>query len=226
MCRLLLVQSSHEFDPSPYLERFAELCRTSTEYQGHGWGVTRRSSDDEPWDRYRSLTPIWEDDVTRFEPARSILAHARSAFRDEDIVLENNMPFVNDEWCYAFNGELRGVRVRAEGRTGAARIWNLIQRAQSTGLSMHDALERTVAMLTRQSQYIRAINIFMTNGATVLGHSTFNESPEYFTLQRWDSADGRTRLVCSEQFPVPSSSDRNPEASAWVPVPNNTTFSW
>jgi len=36
------------------------------------------------------------------------VAHARSAFEDKDIVVENNMPFTDGERVFIFNGELRG----------------------------------------------------------------------------------------------------------------------
>jgi glutamine amidotransferase len=229
MCRLLLVQSRQPLNPAVYLEPFADACRASREYQGHGWGITSHTTDPSAtWDRYRTLTPIWDDDLAQLGTTRSFLAHARSAFRDEDIAVENNMPFVAGRWSYGFNGELRGVRVRAPGRTGAARIWNMIQRAQtSAGLSMHEAIERTVAVLVRQSVYVRAMNIFITDGENALVHSSFNESPDYFTLHHCSTGNDDVRIVSSEPFALPahgaSSAEETPR---WIPVPNHSTMAW
>ncbi len=179
-------------------------------------------------DHYKSISPIWEDDHTPFGPTNVLLVHARSAFRDEDIVLTNNMPFVSDRWSFAFNGELRGVRVKAKGRTGAARIWNLIQRAHRTsGLSMSEAVTRTVAMLEKRSDYIRAVNILLTDGTRVILHSTFNESSDYFTLHQHAAADGNLIVTSSEPFDLSHAFQATDNISPqWQPVRNRTTLAW
>ena len=82
--------------------------------------------DGERWERYRTTTPVWEDDLTRFGAQHQFVAHARSAFRNEGIEEANNMPFVDAERAFVFNGELRGVRSTEPGRIGAEKLFNLL----------------------------------------------------------------------------------------------------
>ena len=114
------------FDANPWIDAFAERCRASHEYQGHGWGAAWRT--DGGWDRTRSIDPIWEPGRTPVPEASVVVVHARSAFRNEGIVVENNMPFLASDLAFAFNGELRGVRLSAPGETGAARLLHLLER--------------------------------------------------------------------------------------------------
>ena len=80
------------------------------------------------WKHYKSLKPIWEDDLRQFGSSDLFLVHARSAFRDEGICIDNNMPFYDDKHVFVFNGELRGVRIKSQGRIGAEKIFNYIKR--------------------------------------------------------------------------------------------------
>ena len=136
MCRILGIQADTLIDASPWIEAFGLRCRDSNEFQGHGWGMSWYV--DGGWQRYRSLRPIWEDRVELPE-SRIVLVHARSAFRNEDIAVENNMPFLSGELesspgdrhgarAFAFNGELHGVRLTVPGVTGAARLFHLLER--------------------------------------------------------------------------------------------------
>ncbi len=147
MCRLLALRAAEPFDPIPWIAPFAERCRESKEYQGHGWGVSWW--DGKRWERYRSLTPIWEDVPDRLPAASLVLVHARSAFRNEGIVVENNMPFLEDRLAFAFNGELRGVRLSAPGETGAARLFHLLRRFRAS--SAGDGAGRPGRALTSAS---------------------------------------------------------------------------
>ena len=42
MCRLLAVRDRTPFAIEPHLDRFAQICKDSKEYQGHGWGFAKR----------------------------------------------------------------------------------------------------------------------------------------------------------------------------------------
>ena len=117
MCRLLWLRAEEPFEVSPHLQKFGTLCQNSEEYQGHGWGCSWMSEGQ--WRFHHTLSPIWEDNLNSFGKTRLFLAHARSAFRDEGIVVENNMPFCQDNEVFIFNGELSGVRIREQGRIGA-----------------------------------------------------------------------------------------------------------
>lgn len=191
MCRFLVLRGERPFDPSPLLSRFRERCRVSPEYQGHGWGIAFRTSGELA--RYRSLTPIWDDDPPLPPEVDLLVVHARSAFRNEGIELENNMPFYRGAWSFVFNGELRGVRVQAPGRTGAEKIFHLtLERARD---SVEAALVATDRYLRARSRYVRAMNVALTDGEAIYAHCRFSERPDYFTLH-WRA--GELSGVCSE----------------------------
>jgi len=207
MCRFLLIKDEQEFNPRQMLEEFAEACHISPEYQGHGWGLCWRSNG--TLHHHHSLKPIWEDSMPEIGATRAILAHARSAFRDQDIAVENNMPFVAGRWAFAFNGELHGVRLQQEGRTGAAKILNLI-----TGLDRGDtadAFTRAISVIRRRSAHIKALNMVLTDMDTVMLCSEFSERPDYFTVHAHQEPG---RLAISSA-PLPSLSE-------WRSIPNGT----
>src|SRR5262245_61052563 len=104
MCRLLLVKSDHEFAITEQLQRFAYIAKHSKEFQGHGWGCAY--TENGVWKHYKNIQPIWEDRFENFDRSRLLLAHARSAFRNEGIAVENNMPFFDERRVFIFNGEL------------------------------------------------------------------------------------------------------------------------
>lgn len=219
MCRILALQADRPLDPVPWFEPFAERCRQSKEYQGHGWGVAWRV--EHGWARYRSLRPIWEDRLPDDCRSGLLLVHARSAFRDEGIEIENNMPFVSGPLAFAFNGELRGVRLSAPGATGAARLSWMLGRfrasAHGDGLA---AMRRLDGVVTARSEYVRALNVVASDGVDVWVNARFSEDPDYFTLQRVDaatSAAGTVHAVSSERFDVPGL------PLVWTPIANRTT---
>ena len=90
MCRLLLIKSESEFEIKPFLENFSLISQNSVEYQGDGWGCTYLENNE--WVRYKNIKPVWEDDLTKFGKSKLFIAHARSAFKDEGITVDNNMP--------------------------------------------------------------------------------------------------------------------------------------
>ena len=91
MCRLLLVHNKKGFYPHQHLSAFKEMSRNSREFQGHGWGCAWLDKDSQ-WGQYHNIEPVWET-TEEFPKTTLFLAHARSAFRDEGIIVENNMPF-------------------------------------------------------------------------------------------------------------------------------------
>ena len=195
MCRLLLVHSRDPFDPAPHLQAFAEISRNSREFQGHGWGCAVLSGSG--WSVHRDIRPVWEDDLGRFPPTTRLLAHARSAFRNEAIAVENNMPFTDGETVFLFNGELHGVRLKAEGRIGAEKVFNVIRR--SAGGKGLEALRRAVRVIESRSRYVKAMNIIVSDAANAWVSSLFNEDADYFTLRR--RVRGGVTVVCSEPYP-------------------------
>lgn len=194
MCRLLAVKGAGPFEIAPYLERFAAAARASREYQGDGWGCAFLH--DGAWQLYRSTNPIWDDAARSLGDTTLLLAHARSAFDTQGPRIEHTMPFVAGRLAFAFNGELRGVRLRAAGRIGAEKLFTLVR-----GLANGDpgrALARAAALVRSRSEYVRAANVVLSDGARLWVRSEFVEQPDYFTLH---VAERRGRVaVCSERL--------------------------
>ena len=243
MCRILLVRSKTPFAIADELRPFASIAQHSREYQGHGWGcswLTESSANSDsqtsrsqtsgadnsvsdtadgnnsgvPWQHYHNIQPVWQDDLTQFASTTTLLVHARSAFRDEGIAVENNMPFTDGESVFIFNGELRGVKIKSEGRIGAEKIFNYIRRMDKG--DKLQALDKAVTIINRRTQYVRAMNILMSDGKQCLVSSTYNEDPDYFQMHR--SVHAGVERVCSEPFTL--NGDVNPH---WEPVVNLTT---
>ena len=207
MCRLLCVKNRQPFDIGQRLAHLAGIAENSPEYQGHGWGCAYLV--DGEWRVYHNIKPIWEDDLDQFGATTLLLGHARSAFRDENIVVENNMPFHDDRYVFAFNGELRGVRIAAEGRIGAEKIFNYIKRFDKGDMAA--AMRKGMDIIVRRTRYVRAMNMIIADKENVYVGSVYNEDPEYFRLRA---------LGDSEGFTV--SSETVAEGPAWRMVPNDT----
>ncbi len=209
MCRLLFAKSDKPFSIHSLLKPFAELSRTSREYQGHGWGFAWL--DRAEWRQYHDIEPVWEDDLSRFGKTSLLLAHARSAFRDEGIIVENNMPFSDGKSVFIFNGELRGVKIKSEGRIGAEKIYNYIRRFDNG--DQKAALGKAVGIIKKRSSYVRAMNIIMSDGQQHSLSISYSEDPDYFQMHE-KQADN-IKLICSQPFPG--------EAD-WQPIANNQTI--
>ena len=207
MCRLLLVKSETKFSIAAELQRFAAIAAHSKEFQGHGWGCSYLENG--TWRHYKNIKPIWEDDLSGFGESRLLVAHARSAFKDEGITIENNMPFHDDRYVFIFNGELRGVRIAEQGRIGAEKIFNFIKRFNHG--NMLEALTRGTGIIRKRSKYIRAMNIIIAERDCAYLASFFNEDPDYFTLH-YRRAPGKTIVA----------SDPLPGYDHWDKVPNET----
>ena len=209
MCRILYARAEADFAISELLAPFAELSRHSSEFQGHGWGCAWREGGS--WRQYHDIRPIWEDDLSQFGSTRLLLVHARSAFRDEGIVVENNMPFSDGESVFIFNGELRGVRIRSEGRIGAEKIYNYIRRFDKGDKCA--ATAKAVDIIKKRSTYVRAMNLILSDGVQSCLSTNYSENPGYFQMHQ--KQDGGLHLVCSEPF----AGDRG-----WTRIENNTTI--
>jgi predicted glutamine amidotransferase len=207
MCRILLVQDPGPFAVSPLLRQFSAIARNSTEYQGDGWGCCWL--EEGSWRRLRDPRPIWEHDLEPFGRTTLLLAHARSAFRNEDLGVENNMPFLIGQTAFAFNGELRGVRLAAEGGIGAEKLFHFLQRNLAAGLTA-EALRKSVSIVKKRTRYIRAMNFIVARPNAFAVHACFSEAPGYFTLHK--KADGTQTTICSEPFPG---------ETGWTPLPND-----
>lgn len=206
MCRLLYVESNSDFDIPPYLEKFARISKNSEEYQGHGWGCSIRDGD--TWEHYHDIDPVWEYDFDQFGRTNLLLVHARSAFENRDIRIENNMPFYDDRFVFLFNGELRGVRIREKGRIGAEKIFNFIKRRFEDDLE--DAIRESVRIIRTKTRNLKAMNFLISDGQRTYLSTLYNERPGYFQMHR-KTTDQRLE-ICSDPL--------DPEG--WEPIPNET----
>ena len=211
MCRLLTAKSEAPFDIGPHLEQLAHIAENSKEYQGHGWGCAYQNPDGR-WQFYRNIKPVWEDDLGGFGETRLLVAHACSAFEDRDIVVENNMPFFDGRTVFIFNGELRGVKIREEGRIGAEKIFNYISRFDHG--DTRQALIKAVGIIKKRTRHIRGMNIIMVNETGIFASSYFTEDDAYFTM-RYREDTGL--VICSDPYP----SEDN-----WQKFANDTVRKW
>ena len=207
MCRILAVTSSELFSVAEHLEAFACIARDSREYQGHGWGCAYFKNN--KWVVYKDIKPIWEDNLDTFGTTTHLVAHARSAFQDKDIRVENNMPFTSGGIIYIFNGELRGVKIQEKGRIGAEKIFNFILRFNNDDLL--NALNKGVGIIENRSRYVKAMNIVIAYQDKAYLNSFFNEDEEYFTM--YTRNDNNNVIICSD--PLPGEND-------WQKIDNRT----
>jgi glutamine amidotransferase len=211
MCRLLAVRSDEPFAPADFLTPFALISKNSIEYQGHGWGCAWKDSD-QKWQIYKNISPVWEDNFSRFPRTTLLIAHARSAFEDRDIVIENNMPFTDGERIFIFNGELRGVKIKEQGRIGAEKIFNFIRRFDS-GDTL-GALKKAVGLIRNRTRSIRGMNILLARGRGIYLSTFFTSNNDYFTMRY---KEGPQLVVCSEPFPA---------EEGWQNIDNETIREW
>jgi predicted glutamine amidotransferase len=211
VCRLLTVRSQTPFDIQYHLKNLADIAQNSKEYQGHGWGcayLDERGG----WKFYRNIDPVWRDDFSRFGQTTLLVAHARSAFEDRDIVVANNMPFFDGRTVFIFNGELRGVKIREAGRIGAEKIFNYIRRFDEG--DTRQALVKAVGIIRKRTRHIRGMNIIMVNESGIFVSSYFSEDEDYFTLR---FRGGRELVICSAAYP---------DGNNWHAITNESVRVW
>jgi glutamine amidotransferase len=194
MCRLLYIRSKQPFQINHHLQKFSTIAKNSKEFQGHGWGCAYLK--DGEWNIYRNIKPIWEDDLSLFGNSTLLIVHARSAFKDQDISVENNMPFINGDFVFVFNGELHGVKIKEAGRIGAEKIFNFILRFNKGNLS--EAIRRGIDIIKNRSRYVKAINLIIADKKNAYVISDFNEDPNYFTLHCQNTSE--QVIVSSEKY--------------------------
>ena len=208
MCRLLYIRAKNPVRMQEHLEHFASLSKNSQEYQGHGWGCAWLESDG--WKFYHNISPIWEDSYSSFPDSSYFLVHARSAYRDEGIEIQNNMPFTDGKRVFIFNGELQGVRIRIDGRIGAEKVFNFVKRQGER--DMLDSIQSATRLLNAKSRYVRAMNFIVAETDSAWLSTEYRESPEYF--QMYERVEKDVHIVCSDPYE---------DEAGWTPIDNNTT---
>ena len=212
MCRLLAIASADPVDCAPHLRAFARIARESREYQGHGWGLARHDGGE--WKTYHDIRPIWDDDLDQFGRATVLVAHARSAFRDEGIAVENNMPFVDAPFAFVFNGELHGVRIREAGRIGAEKLFRFLCRHGAAAGA--DGMRTALRLVGQRVRRTRALNAVVAGEGRFVVCSAFDSDEAYFTMHA--RREPGLRVVCSEPY----------GDGGWTPLANGTVeeFPW
>ena len=131
MCRFLLCKSKQPINPKKILCSFAKMAEKSKAYdgdwQGDGWGFSWL--EDNKWQEYRALKPVWEEQekFSKFPESYIFSIHARSAsFPQHKNNIEYNQPYINESYSYVFNGLLKGVTLSLPGDIGAQKIWLLL----------------------------------------------------------------------------------------------------
>lgn len=219
MCRLLCVRGREGFEMAGHLDALSAIARDSREYQGHGWGCAWL--DRGRWRLYHDIAPIWEDPWRPPGRTTLLVAHARSAFRDEGIRVENNMPFTDGERVFIFNGELQGVRIRERGRIGAEKVFNFVKRFDRGDFQL--ALERGLEVIEKRTRHMRAMNLIVADRAGQVHVATnFREDPEYFQMHV--AQTDKARIICSDPYPGPAARDGT--TTVWTPLHNGTVLTY
>ena len=98
----------------------------------------------------------------------------------KELKSKNNMPFFDGSKVFIFNGELQGVRINEQGRIGAEKVFNFVKRFdRGDTLS---AIRQGVQLLTKKTQYVRAMNFIIAEQGQAWISTAFSENPGYFQM--------------------------------------------
>jgi len=134
MCRLFLyISRDTRYIPSIYLERFINIARVGLSkkcgFKPHGDGFGVVWVNDSGYGIYRSLNPIWREEIS-LPPAKLFLFHARKAGIG-DIHLLNTHPFVKKGLILAHNGNIYGfsrksIKYPVNGNTDSEKFLSIL----------------------------------------------------------------------------------------------------
>lgn len=201
MCRFLAVKSKKPINPLPLLNSFAQMAEKSRafdgDWQGDGWGISWLD-DNNNWQLYKSLKPIWEvvQSIELPKSTKLFLVHARSAsFPQHKDNIEFNQPFINDLYSYVFNGLLKGVTLSLPGIIGAQKIWHLLQN-QLIKHYPQKALKRTKEILSKNSKELHATNIAYSDKKNIYALCYYSKHEKYYQLHHHKNEN--MQFICSE----------------------------
>lgn len=172
MCRHLAYVGGHAplrqmlFDAPHALARQARCPRfqTSGDSNPDGWGVAWYSPGATEPERYRSVTPMWDDteleNASRPIECRAAIAAARLASPGAAVDVTGNAPFVAGRWSFSLNGIVHGFtdsvgdelrarvdparRAAIEGDADTEVLFALVLQLLDAGTPPADALGRVV----------------------------------------------------------------------------------
>lgn len=221
MCRMLF-RAGIPLDPKAPLLRFADLCHNTPSpidgsLSADGWGIAWLD-DEGRWDAFKSVKPVWEDAdrFREFRSTRAFLVHARSkSFETDLLTTDYNQPLIEQGLAFAFNGEMRGVRLPAPGRFGAEKIFRLVQRFSSM-MPPERALAKVRDQLKVASKQLNAANVVLASGNQVQALCLHDDRwPEYYALRIRETR--RELMICSQNL--------DPKTD-WQSMPNGGTVSY
>lgn len=205
MCRFLMVYSKKPIKPQKILKEFVKICKKSSapngDSQGDGWGVAWIDNK-QKWKTRKSLSPIWQDKkkISSILETNVFAVHARSAtFPKEKGIITYNQPFINDGYCFVFNGAINAVKLKnpIEGNIGSQKIWYLL-RERLKEHSVPNALKYIKDLLEENSKEIIALNIGIATKESIYSLCKYNNDPEYYTLNYFSSSS--LKIICSEKI--------------------------
>lgn len=189
------------FDAPHSLARQARCPRlqVSGDTNPDGWGVAWYDRPSSAPERYRTVTPIWDDDAFAARApgltSGAFLAAARLASPGASLADSGNAPFVAGHWAFSLNGLVHGfpdgigeelrARVGADRRAGIVGdadtevLFALVLQLLDAGIEPGDALATVVhdvlAVTTGR------LNLLLTDGdrvfATRVGNSLARRGP-------------------------------------------------
>jgi glutamine amidotransferase len=177
------------FDAPHALARQARCPRmqTSGTTNPDGWGVAWYVDGDTAPDRYRTVTPIWDDRAfaERAHDVRTgaFLAAARLASPGASLVETGNAPFVSGRWTFSLNGIVYGfhdgVGAALRARLELDRLESLVGDADTEVLfalvlqDLDDGIEPERALARIVHEVLAAttgrLNLLLTDGTAVYG---------------------------------------------------------
>jgi glutamine amidotransferase len=212
----LLFDRAHALAVQARCPRFQISGRTNPD----GWGVAWYSDAAPEPQRYRTVTPIWDDQqfATRARSITSgaVVAAARLASPGAALAETGNAPFVSGRWAFSLNGIVHGFtdgagdelrsRLTADRRAGLAGdadtevLFALVLQLLDRGATPADALATVVQQVLAITT--GRLNLLLTDGhhvvATRVGNSLFR----------------RESVIASE--PIDGTDD------GWIEVPDHS----
>lgn len=205
MCRVLLANRPERFNAGEVLSAFADMCELSrtpedNDWQGDGWGVSWLNEDDN-WQTLKSTMPIWED-KNRFDEvglSKTFISHARSkSFEHNELNIDHNQPYTDNDLAYVFNGVMRGVALKAEGEIGAQKVFNILKKYRKNR-SLVEAMAKLRDQINIATKELVATNIIATDKkiASVLCNH-WGKTSDYHSINY--SLTESENIICSESL--------------------------
>ncbi len=199
MCRFLLIKSKNAIQPKKLLNEFALMCKNNSEWQGDGWGLSWKVEDGE-WKIDKSVKPIWEESerFNAFPKSHMFAIHARGAsFPKHKDNIDFNQPYISNDLCFVFNGELYGVTLKADGAIGSQKIFSLVKQNLDKNNPIQ-TLQKVQDMLLKNSKSILGCNIGFIYENGLYASCNFSDKKEYYTVRYY--SDEQFSIICSEKI--------------------------